>query len=1655
MGSVQLRDGPDGSVHRKEAVRLPKYEIFIKNFRDQNGNVITADTKMYEIPISSPEDALTDPVVTTEMGKAGSFEASIKPDQTYYNCWLQMKTIVRVEYDDVNIFRGRALTVDDGLMGDKKLHFEGDLAFLLDSQQEPSKEEERPVLTLWQYVAEQILSSHNAQMREQGDGDKEILPGELPGNYSGNISQAMRIPNERGRFGSDGWQTSMDALEELQKVYGGYFRTRYTGGYCYLDWLDSWFNEEINTQPIEIGENLIDMNSSAEVENIFTALIPIGRNEGNDVYVDGYRTDINGTGNKRILVPTIVNCFSTAELSLGYHTPSDYASAVQKYGIIYKTQTFENADTKEKLWDYAVDWIRLNYIGGIVGFTLTAVDLKHLDDNIQKHLTGDRLRLTYPDLNNRRDGVTPMVTRNLTITAITYNLHHPESNSYTVGTPNNILTRTYGSPVTKAQPATTSATPTTTPTSSSSASSQAAAAATQASAASYSSGNFEKETEKNFWEFLMNPEYNTAEYNAYVEKYGSEAGEAAIRSAYILLDDAVNKTGETKKKAVEEVQHIVLDAHFGVITGYDPPEWQQSEIIPGENEANMKAYFKQLEEQQATRSMVINVIDRTMEVKEKVDLVGAQKYNWLDEYETPKLPSLRNLVEFQAKDTNSSGYTRYLARNVLKSIDEGGLPNPSEPVDSILINSKNGQFAGAKTTLGPMGDIITQMENGDVEGGVTLDGILATIGVTSDNSTLTNLLDGKNGLFEMFDPSSGSLKGLIDGAKSKFSLFKGLGSGSDSDETVKIDGSTGRQFVGKDANGDWQVLLNDTVTHKDKDGNTVTTSGMVTAKDFKIEQQYDSVGAQLGIFDRLIANKIDAAEIYADYLSAQEIAAVYASFDDLVASNIAVVSGEYNDAQAWLEANAGDISDTAALLAEKIVAYEGRFRTIEADYLRTIDLQADIADLQYVGVRALSSSGAIETSTSVYAQNFYFGSSESGNPISVANFFYRAEIVPPSSGSNEYTLRMARMGQDWEIIGTFSRATTLTGTWSGSTYRVTASPQTDAYVEITPVLQHNGNEQYDNFSVELWAVDSSGNNAVRDTIRSYMKLVGEKEQAKVKIFDNSAGTGTAWASLAVGDLYTQGKNSAQITDTQASWNNGVYTVRVKIGDSSSYTRVASTTLDSAGWAKVGNPTWAADYSSVKQDIAVNDSDGNTAVILDDVTFYTTSALTAGKNAVTLDGGSWNGRTFTVKTVGRPSVLSASGIVYDGLVPSGSSEYYKSGSNHYVRQTMNVYSDDGEGDADRLILSKSVSILANGAYAEGVADGRESAEITDVDAGWNNETYTVRVKIGSGSYQTIASTYLPGTWTKVGNPSWADDYTYVEQDIIVDDEDGNTAVTLPGVWFDTSRAVSEGIKYGKQEVGLSNGSWDGNGTYTVSTTGKSPNLERSTSIKISSDGNAEPSSLGALFAMQPYAVYTDDEEENLVKAGSMLVSLSDVFEQATVYVRDGYEVVVKANSGTRIAGTNIGQVHYVSGDTYEMRSVSEVGELVTVMPYKRADVTAIGDVVRFRDTGFTGRVYDENGGVVGTGHIFIEAFTHGANIYTYYRNGGTMTRYVPDTDSGAQSYYTRKEAVTLYERKSGSGTPLYEAASTYVGYHDTPVSLWYSKKDSTSYFQRKS
>ena len=108
-------------------------------------------------------------------------------------------------------------------------------------------------------------------------------------------------------------------------------------------------------------------------------------------------------------------------------------------------------------------------------------------------------------------------------------------------------------------------------------------------------------------------------------------------------------------------------------------------------------------------------------------------------------------------------------------------------------------------------------------------------------------------------------------------------------------------------------------------------------------------------------------------------------------------------------------------------------------------------------------------------------------------------------------------------------------------------------------------------------------------------------------------------------------------------------------------------------------------------------------------------------------GRWSGRYYTVTAT--PQNETKTGIVYDGLVPTGS--ITKNGVN--VSRDYIVYSDDGEGNADTIIMQKTVTINAQDVFDDGVASvsvdsvDLESTDIGDVSYDYNPGEVTLVAK----------------------------------------------------------------------------------------------------------------------------------------------------------------------------------------------------------------------------------------------------------------------------------------------------------------------------------------
>ena len=841
------------------------YVFYIQYFRDPSSNsLVTSERRLYSVPISEEDAqyALTEPSIKTQMSKAGSFEFSITPSHPYYDAWLQMKTMMRVEYAGETIFRGRVLTIDTSPManGAKKIHLEGDFAFLMDSLQEGKKEEDRDEISLEDYII-RLLDNHNSQM--SGDGYKKIYRGLVPGNY-GSVSGKMRISGGRRKYGENSWRSTSDALSSLQSEFGGYFRTRYvkSEGKCYLDWLDRYFSDTVSSQHIEITENLIDLTSVTEVDNLFTALVPVGSNESKSVYISDSR--------KYITVPEVAQWYIDQgrgdELDDIYHSRYEYLNAISNYGVIYKTQNFSNADTAEKLQEYAYDWVKNNFVGGIDSFTVSALDFRHLDTSKRPFMVGDLVRCIYPNPTYRTKGGNPTIEKVLAITSAQYKPHTPDQNSYSIGIPSTQLSnKTYGTAKAKA---------------SNSGGGGGGASVSDITAGGgggiadneYETKLTADEVDYYAWKYVIDARKNNKKYQELVEdgfyeeaqKASWVAWAAAVRG--ITLDDDDPEYRELNTK----VDMVLFDGPKATIKVYDKlPKAIQEYVTQHQDDPITHMTRQEKKALEAAVEIACDAQVSKMSIDDKVKISGAAVYN--DTYIASLLvhdkKDRRTAIDigvevgllknnYQPWESNPYVHMSKVYKGLISEEDPAGVAG-SYPVQSVATEGQQGISMAMKMATGAQAFVesITGLFDG-TNNKITFVSKSDAGNLTDAKAKLSGMPDtGFWGAIKMglgVDNSAGGNTTMdFDGKKSIIKTRSPLKAGSTDNEdlTTSINGDTGKTTVkelgvGKNGyNKDTVTILGDTSKIKTR---RPLNAGSTDEKDTTTEIDGDQGTASVG-----------------------------------------------------------------------------------------------------------------------------------------------------------------------------------------------------------------------------------------------------------------------------------------------------------------------------------------------------------------------------------------------------------------------------------------------------------------------------------------------------------------------------------------------------------------------------------------------------------------------------------------------------------------------------------------------------------------------------------------------------------------------------------------------------------------------------------------
>lgn len=263
-----------------------------------------------------------------ERGKAGSFQFGLPPTNRYYDSLRKLKTIITVELDNAEIFRGRVLSIERGFNNMRTIYCEGDLAYLVDTPQKGEK-----YVGTTHDLFRRIIEKHNARIEpekqfrvgEIGIDDREIILTGQSDTTTDEDGEHFDYTQIAVNALVDQWKTTYDYIDtSLIETCGGFLRTRRVGDVTYLDLLgDDGIPAQ---QSIEYGVNMLDLTEGDSAEELFTVLIPLGDknltvesvNEGSDELVDEEMVEIYGRVVKTYVFQNVTEPSTLMENGLRY-----------------------------------------------------------------------------------------------------------------------------------------------------------------------------------------------------------------------------------------------------------------------------------------------------------------------------------------------------------------------------------------------------------------------------------------------------------------------------------------------------------------------------------------------------------------------------------------------------------------------------------------------------------------------------------------------------------------------------------------------------------------------------------------------------------------------------------------------------------------------------------------------------------------------------------------------------------------------------------------------------------------------------------------------------------------------------------------------------------------------------------------------------------------------------------------------------------------------------------------------------------------------------------------------------------------------------------------------------------------------------------------
>lgn len=229
---------------------------------------------LYDPRLADEKLIVRGPSVKLAVSKAGEMSFTVDAEHPYLSNLRRMSGLVELLDGTLPIYRGRITTDTKDFYGAHKIETEGIMAALNDSIIKPFSFPEdfkddddykaaAASGNVVDFFFRWILAQHNSQVSTE----QQIKPGVCTVTDSNNY--ITRSSSE--------YATAMSTISDklIKSALGGYLLIRYEDDGNYLDYYAAL--PLTNTQSVEFAENLLDLSSETDGTNIYTAILPEGK----------------------------------------------------------------------------------------------------------------------------------------------------------------------------------------------------------------------------------------------------------------------------------------------------------------------------------------------------------------------------------------------------------------------------------------------------------------------------------------------------------------------------------------------------------------------------------------------------------------------------------------------------------------------------------------------------------------------------------------------------------------------------------------------------------------------------------------------------------------------------------------------------------------------------------------------------------------------------------------------------------------------------------------------------------------------------------------------------------------------------------------------------------------------------------------------------------------------------------------------------------------------------------------------------------------------------------------------------------------------------------------------------------------------------------